>query len=103
MLGEHLIDGPIDLLSNMPGEPLTTATASGGKVVHAFLLEAGPEFRLASAFLSVVLVSLSQFAMKATVPLPCRGRHKIGNAHIHPNGWGRWPGSEEERPRQTKA
>ena len=53
-------------------------------------LEAGPQLGLATAFLSIALVALGEFAMKGSVLLSRRGREKVGDPHINAHARGSW-------------
>ena len=90
MLLKHLINRPIDLLAHVPPKALPAGAAGGRELLHPLFLEAGPQLGLATAFLSIALVALGEFAMKGSVLLSRRGREKVGDPHINAHARGSW-------------
>ncbi len=83
VLGEALVHRPVDRLAHMAGQALPTLAAGGGQLLDSFLLQALAQFGLASSFLSVALVSISQLAVKGAIMPPVAGGQEIDNAHVH--------------------
>src|SRR6266852_7954655 len=83
MSSKHLIDCRVDRLSHMTGKALAAGATGGRKCFDPLLFQAGPQLGLSSPFLSVSLLALAQFAMKAPVLLASRGREEIGDPHIN--------------------
>src|SRR5260370_40404540 len=82
---EHLVDGSIDLLTQVPSEPLPRRAASRRKLGlrHTLLLKAGAQFSFVSALVPIVAMFASQCAMERPVALTRRGRVEVGDATIY--------------------
>src|SRR5260370_280183 len=82
MIRITLIEGMVDLVLDMPDQPLCCATAGGGQLWHALFLQARTEFGLPAALGTITLVAGSQVFVKRTVMLAGAGRDEIGNAYV---------------------
>src|SRR5258707_8878806 len=82
MIRITLIDRMVDLLLDMPDQPLSCATAGGGQLWHALFLQTRTEFGLPAALGTITLVAGSQGLVKTTLMLSRAGRAEIGNAHL---------------------
>src|SRR5258708_2315536 len=56
MIRITLIDRMVDLLLDMPHQPLSCATAGGGQLWHALFLDTGAQFRFTSAVRTVAII-----------------------------------------------
>src|SRR5258707_6174823 len=81
MIRITLIDRMVDLLLDMPDQPLSCATAGGGQLWHALFLQTRTEFGLPAALGTITLVAGSHGFLKSNVMLSraCRDR----NWHAH--------------------
>ena len=69
MLGNALLDRPVDLLLDMPTQTLPAPAAGRRECGSALLFEALTQLRLASSLLAIPLLSPSQFAVKGSIML----------------------------------
>src|SRR5712692_5586936 len=77
MLGETLVDRPVDLLADVAGETLPALAAGGGELLDPLLFQAFAELGLAAAFLAVALLPLAELAVKRAVVLACTGGQEV--------------------------
>src|SRR5260221_4738379 len=84
---DHLVDRPIDLLSDKATYALPSGAAGRGKLLgwHAFLSQTGPQLRFTPPLLPVPLVLPSHLAMKTAIFFVRRGCDEMHNAHIDPD------------------
>src|SRR5260370_20405448 len=82
MIRIPLIDRMVDLLLDMPHQPLSCATAGGGQLWHALFLETGAQFRFTSALGTITLVTGAQVFVERSVMLAGARRDEIGNAYV---------------------
>jgi hypothetical protein len=87
VLGKALVDRAVDFLAHMPGETLPCATARGGKLLDAFLLQAFAQLRLAPPLLAVA---------EGAVVLAGTGRNEVRDAHVHADHRGRRGGVDRD-------
>src|SRR5258706_7329694 len=82
MIRIALLDRMVDLLLDMPDQPLSCATAGGGQLWHALFLQTRAEFGLPAALGTIALVTVSQVFVERSVMLAGAGRDEIGNAYV---------------------
>src|SRR5258707_4140165 len=82
MIRITLIDRMVDLLLDMPDQPLSCATAGGGQLWHALFLQTRTEFGLPAALGTITLVAGSPGFVKRTPMLAGAGRDEIGNGSV---------------------
>ncbi len=82
-LGKTLVHRTVDLVLDVPDEPLARATAGGWQFLCPLLLEACPQFGLPATFGAVPFVTGTQVLVEGAVLLAGRGRHEIGYADIN--------------------
>src|SRR5258708_23245383 len=72
----------VDLLLDMPHQPLSCATAGGGQLWHALFLQTRAEFGLPAALGTITLVTGAQVFVERSVMRAGAGRDEIGNAYV---------------------
>ncbi len=77
MFSKALIDGSIDFLTDMSDKPLTALAAGRGEFLRTLLLEARPQFGLASALLPILFLPLTQLAMHGAIVFARTRREKV--------------------------
>src|SRR5260221_11458118 len=78
-----LIHRIVDLLLDMPDQPLPGATAGRWQLLHTFLLQAGAQFRFPAALGSIPFVARTQIFVEGAVVLDRAGRDEVGNPHVN--------------------
>src|SRR5712692_9134419 len=69
MLGETLVDRPVDLMADVEGETLPSLAAVGGDLLFPLLFHSFSYLVLSSSFLAVSLLPLSYLSFKLSVLL----------------------------------
>ena len=82
-INETLIDGTVDLLLDMPDQPLPCATAGRWQLICPLFLQARAQFSFPAALGPITLVARTQVFVERAVVLAGAGCDEVGYPHVN--------------------